>query len=632
MAQNSARRAPPTSPQEYAAVPQSPRTGMPTASPSSPGPRPPASTSSVQQGRGSIAQGVASGAIGAGYGPYSYNPLNRDAGLYNGSRFSAAPSEVSSLTGSNGEKAFSSNTSTVPQYLWDKDPDLDDALHSPDPVRDAKMDRSFTLFSARGWLNAGALVILVVGLMTLFAGYPIIVFYAKDTVTTSGFNLGGINGSGQIPDLPGLPSLIDSDTPSDAYTRTGQDGKKYNLVFSDEFNTDGRTFYPGDDPYWEAADLHYWPTGDLEWYDPSGAITENGKLVLTITMEDIHDLNFKSGMITSWNKFCFMTGYVEVSVSMPGSSTVPGFWPGAWTMGNLGRAGYGATTEGMWPYSYDSCDVGTFPNQTSADGEPAAALTGSTYGGTLSFLPGQRVSACTCSGGDHPGPSVNVGRGVPEIDILEHQIETSIPQGEVSQSFQIAPFSYQYSFGNTTPDTIVTDPSITTFNSYKGGTYQQAVSALTLIDPTHYNDVAYGTYGFEWWSDPDNRDDGYIQWYSGGTESWQVTSAAIGPDSTVEVGQRLIPEEPMYLILNLGLSPSFQPADYKHLQFPAKMYIDYVRVYQRAGTKGAVTCNPSTRPTQDYINNHIEAYTNANWTTWSAAGFDFPLNSKYHGC
>ena len=30
------------------------------------------------------------------------------------------------------------------------------------------------------------------------------------------------------------------------------------LVFSDEFNRDGRTFYPGDDPYWEAVDLHYW--------------------------------------------------------------------------------------------------------------------------------------------------------------------------------------------------------------------------------------------------------------------------------------------------------------------------------------------------------------------------------------
>jgi hypothetical protein len=32
----------------------------------------------------------------------------------------------------------------------------------------------------------------------------------------------------------------------------------WDLVFSDEFNTDGRTFYPGDDPYWEAVDLHYW--------------------------------------------------------------------------------------------------------------------------------------------------------------------------------------------------------------------------------------------------------------------------------------------------------------------------------------------------------------------------------------
>ncbi len=36
--------------------------------------------------------------------------------------------------------------------------------------------------------------------------------------------------------------------------------QEWDLVFSDEFNVDGRTFYPGDDPYWEAADLHYWQT------------------------------------------------------------------------------------------------------------------------------------------------------------------------------------------------------------------------------------------------------------------------------------------------------------------------------------------------------------------------------------
>lgn len=192
--------------------------------------------------------------------------------MYNASRFSAAPSELSSIAGG-ADKTALTNTSTVPQYLWDKDPDLDDALHNPDPVRDAKLDRSFDIFSGRGWANASALVILVIGLITLFAGYPIIQYYSRNTVSSSGFNLGGINATGQVPDLPGLPTLIDTDTPSSAYSRTGFDGKKYNLVFSDEFNLDGRTFYPGEDPFWEAADLHYWPTGDLEWYDPSVSVS-----------------------------------------------------------------------------------------------------------------------------------------------------------------------------------------------------------------------------------------------------------------------------------------------------------------------------------------------------------------------
>ena len=42
------------------------------------------------------------------------------------------------------------------------------------------------------------------------------------------------NSSGQVPSIPGLPGLIDSDTPSSAYTRTGFDGQEYKLVFSDE--------------------------------------------------------------------------------------------------------------------------------------------------------------------------------------------------------------------------------------------------------------------------------------------------------------------------------------------------------------------------------------------------------------
>lgn len=53
--------------------------------------------------------------------------------------------------------------------------------------------------------------------------------------------------------------MIDLDTPADAYTFTSlYDGTELQLVFSDEFEADGRTFYDGDDPYWEAVDLHYW--------------------------------------------------------------------------------------------------------------------------------------------------------------------------------------------------------------------------------------------------------------------------------------------------------------------------------------------------------------------------------------
>ncbi len=47
-------------------------------------------------------------------------------------------------------------------------------------------------------------------------------------------------------------------------TRTSYNGEKQVLVFSDEFNTDGRTFYDGDDPFFQAVDIWYGATMDLE--------------------------------------------------------------------------------------------------------------------------------------------------------------------------------------------------------------------------------------------------------------------------------------------------------------------------------------------------------------------------------
>lgn len=35
------------------------------------------------------------------------------------------------------------------------------------------------------------------------------------------------------------------------------------------------------------------------------------------------------------------------------------------------------------------------------------------------------------------------------------------------------------------------------------------------------------------------------------------------------------------------------------------MYVDYVRVYQRAGTKNGITCDPPNRPTSKYINEYV---------------------------
>lgn len=111
---------------------------------------------------------------------------------------------------------------------------------------------------------------------------------------------------------------------------------------------------------------------------------------------------------------------------LPGDSVTGGFWPAFWTMGNLGRPGYGATTDGTWPYSYDSCDIGTLPNQTWVNGTgPAAALDGNDGTG-LSFLPGQRYSACTCPGEDHPGPRNDVGRSAPEIDLIEANVSAGL--------------------------------------------------------------------------------------------------------------------------------------------------------------------------------------------------------------
>ncbi|GAA6061183.1 hypothetical protein JCM10212_002396 [Sporobolomyces blumeae] len=518
--------------------------------------------------------------------------------------------------------------------LWEKEPD--DFLHSYDPELEKMMDKQISSkFSWVAFVNTASLVTVIVVIVGLFAGWPIYRFVIKGGFPMAPSTMLS-NATGQVPKIANLPGLIDKDTPQSAYTRTGFDGETYNLVFSDEFETEGRTFWPGDDPWWEAVDLHYWQTTDLEYYDPDAITTRGGNLEITLTQEPINGLNFRSGMLQSWNKFCFTGGYIEVNLSLPGQPTAQGYWPGIWTMGNLGRAGYGGSNDGVWPYSYDECDVGTLPNQTWPNGtDPYAAKhSGSRdYGGELSYLSGQRFSACTCpqDASEHPGPNVRTGRGAPEIDILEGQIWPSGLTGSASQSIQVAPFTAGYAWKNETPYIETNDAQWTIRqNQWHGSVYQESMSLEVQTDATSYEGNGYTTYGFEY--EPSEGDTaGHIQWAINGTETWRLNDNAMGPSPEAGIGQRKVSVEPMSINLNLAISTKFQMPQWGKIQFPGTLRIASVRVYQKGNRN--VGCDPKKYPTSEYIDNHLSLYTNNNLTMFSQSNFTKPRNSlSANGC
>eukprot|EP00966_Prymnesium_polylepis_P091219 2111281-Prymnesium_polylepis.1 len=117
---------------------------------------------------------------------------------------------------------------------------------------------------------------------------------------------------------------------------------------------------------------------------------------------------------------------------MPGVSSQNGLWPAFWLMGNLGRATFIDSTDGIWPFSFDSC--------LEDDNETC----------TANSCRSQKISACD----DDPGYGLkaNQGRGSPEIDVLEvmpgastvaepcgSSVSFNISQPLFDTSLQIAP-------------------------------------------------------------------------------------------------------------------------------------------------------------------------------------------------
>lgn len=86
-------------------------------------------------------------------------------------------------------------------------------------------------------------------------------------------------------------------------------------------------------------------------------------------------------------------------------------------------------------------------------------------------------------------------------------------------------------------------------------------------------------------------------------------------DPVSQISRRPFPEEPLYIIFNLGISQNFGNPAWDSLTWPNTMSVDWVRVYQPDGEEN-VGCDPPDFPTKDYINRHMAAYTNANLTLW----------------
>lgn len=136
------------------------------------------------------------------------------------------------------------------------------------------------------------------------------------------------------------------------------------------------------------------------------------------------------------------------------------------------------------------------------------------------------------------------------------------------------------------------------------------MSGMSNLNNDWYDGKEYQVYAFEY--TPGATGD--VTWFVGEDKTWTLDGRAIGPNGNI--GQRVIPMEPMAVIMNLGISESFAPinASIKNLM-PGKMRFDYMRIYQDPDHV-SVTCDPPGYETTEYIKKHPKAYQNANMTFW----------------
>ena len=338
-------------------------------------------------------------------------------------------------------------------------------------------------------------------------------------------------------------------------------------------------------------------------------------------------------------------------------------------LGNLARPSYLKSTEGVWPWSYDTCG-------TSDEARDARDV--------------QKLN--TCQHGQ--------GRGSPEIDIIEAQPgDISLPytgiehvdgrdrdfdigRPMISSSLQLSP-GVARDIRPLTPDLPTPGQWYPDLYPMGGPAYGNVPSADNETIPRMLNNYWYGQVINEnpqvWqdglsvnWQHSESyysqqtiirtewqagKDDGYVRWFSGDGELiYEITADMLKQKPGASDAIPQIPYEAMYLILNTDISPRWgwngcdptnsciqqnpdlctawssltchDCADPQCLrcptqtgwladfcedvnpQRPAEYLIDYIRVYQDATDPlHTVGCSPQQYPTKSYIEDNWQKYT-----------------------
>merc|ERR1719230_1421222 len=89
-----------------------------------------------------------------------------------------------------------------------------------------------------------------------------------------------------------LSGWVDPDTKKqDRITKSFYTGKQFEVVMSDEFEVEGRSFADGHDPMWcamDKSDDDQTSTGQksLQYYNSSMVTTKDGKMIISTNTED----------------------------------------------------------------------------------------------------------------------------------------------------------------------------------------------------------------------------------------------------------------------------------------------------------------------------------------------------------